>query len=305
MASPAAASSAGLTNKQGLALHGDAPAADNEFLTSEESPISWYYTWSPWPSDAVSDSVMFLPLLHGLTAVEDEDYLSLLDRLPSSSTHLLTFNEPDGETDTGGSDISPEDAAEAYLEYIAPLRTRDSRSWNISHPVVTGSPMGLEWLESFNESCYDLSDDGCPADFVSVHWYGNFEGLASWLGTLRDFYNSSATHMPLWITEMALPQEDEEANFAMMNESRAYLDGLDYVEGYAWFGAFRTDNSNDWTGDGVSLFDDDGGLTDLGAEYLGGEEGGFEAGMGGDGDAGVAMRPSFWILAICIAGALL
>lgn len=288
---------ADLSTKRGLALIGDAPDADNELLTSEESPISWYYTWSPWPSNTISHSISFLPLLHGLEAAEDSDLHSILDRLPASSTHLLTFNEPDGEEDTGGSDISPEDAAEAYLEYIAPLRSGDSRTWNISHPVVTGSPQGLEWLEKFNASCYELAEDGCPADFVSVHWYGDFPGLAAWLSTLQEFYNSSATNLPLWITELALPQEDEEANVAMMNESMTYLDELDYVEGYAWFGAFRTDNSNDWTGDGVSLFDDDGGLTELGAKYLGGEENGFEPGMG----AGTRMGPDFWLVFACVA----
>lgn len=299
-----AAGRADLPSKRGLALLGDAPSSDNEFLTSDESPISWYYTWSPWPSDSVADNVVFLPLLHGVDTVEDPEFIDVLNRLPSSSTHILTFNEPDGEKDTGGSNISPEDAAKAYLEHVVPLRQPrddDSRTWNISHPVVTGSPMGLDWLRDFNESCYDLSDDGCPADFVAVHWYGNFEGLTSWLGQLQEFYGSTETEMTMWITEMALPQEDGEANVAMMTESIKYLEDLDYVEGYAWFGAFRADNSNDWTGDGVSLFDDDGGLTDLGSTYLGGEENGFEPGMGG---AGTTTRAGLWAVLMAFAFSL-
>ncbi|KAH6685070.1 glycosyl hydrolase catalytic core-domain-containing protein [Plectosphaerella plurivora] len=302
--SSTAAGRADLPSKRGLALLGDAPSSDNELLTSEESPISWYYTWSPWPSDTVAEDVVFLPLLHGIDTVEDPNLHDILGNLPSSSTHILTFNEPDGEQDTGGSSISPEDAAEAYLKHVVPLREPrdgDTRTWNISHPVVTGSDMGIEWLRNFNKSCYELSDDGCPADFVAVHWYGPFAGLTWWLDTLKDFYGSNETDMTMWITEMALPQEDSEANEAMMTESIEYLESQDYVEGYAWFGAFRTDNSNGWTGDGVSLFDDDGGLTDLGATYLGGEENGFEPGMSG---AGIT-RGGLWAVAMAVACCLL
>ncbi|KAF3355312.1 hypothetical protein VD0004_g2122 [Verticillium dahliae] len=278
---------AGLASKQGLAVHGDAPNSDNEFLSSQNSPISWYYTWSPWPSDTVNNSVAFIPLLHGLDAASDDELKSLLGRLPDSSTHLLTFNEPDHDIASGGSDISPEDAAEAYIQYIAPLREGSSdspRTWNISHPVVTGSGQGIEWLKRFNESCHHLSPDGCPADFVAVHYYGDFPGLAAWIGTLDDFYNppnSSENRLGLWITEMALPQQDEDSTVAMLNQSMTYLDGLDLVEGYAWFGAFRTDNANEWTGDSVSMFNNDGALTEVGATFLGGEANGFEKGMKG------------------------
>ncbi|KAM9876099.1 Alkali-sensitive linkage protein 1-like protein 1 [Verticillium dahliae] len=67
----------------------------------------------------------------------------------------------------------------------------------------------------------------------------------------------------------------------MLNQSMTYLDGLDLVEGYAWFGAFRTDNANEWTGDSVSMFNNDGALTEVGATFLGGEANGFEKGMKG------------------------
>ncbi|KAJ4157084.1 hypothetical protein NW754_008726 [Fusarium falciforme] len=108
-----------------------------------------------------------------------------------------------------------------------------------------------------------------------------YTGLENWLQTLREFYNETAPKAKFWITEMALPKEDEEATLSMMNESLRKLDSLDYVQAYAWFGAFRSDEANEWTGDSVSLFDDDGGLTKLGVEYLGGKSKGFEEGMSG------------------------
>jgi hypothetical protein len=267
-----------LSSKRGLAFHGDDHESDNNLLTSNNSEIAWYYTWSLWPSEQIGNSLPFIPLIHGIDDASDSDLENRLNRLPDSSTHLLTFNEPDGETDTGGSAISPKDAAKAYMENIVPLRDA-KREWSISHPSVTGSPRGLEWLRDFNESCYDIDDNGCPTDFIAVHWYGDALGLDNWLNSLREFYNETAPDAPFWITEMALPQEDEEATFAMMNETLPNLDARDDVQAYAWFGAFRTKDANEWTGKSVSLFDGDGGLTKLGAEYLGGEEKGFEEGM--------------------------
>lgn len=306
-----------LTSKHGLAVTGELQDEDAELLTSSNSPISWYFNWSPSPSEVIGDAAMFIPLVHGLDTLE-EDYLwSALDDLPSSSTHLFTFNEPDEEKENGGSGISPGDAAEAYLEYLAPLRTGDGRRWNISHPAVTGSERGLEWLRDFNESCYDIEPDGgCPADFVSVHYYGDFQGLANWIGTLHEFYNNGEggeDAKGLWITEMAVPQGDSEVNAAMLNESMNYLDGLDYVDGYAWFGAFREEDSNEWTGDGVSLLDDDGDLTDVGEEYMGGETSDFQDdddddGGSDDGDedsAGIILQPNIAAILLILIGALM
>ncbi|GKT51947.1 alkali-sensitive linkage protein 1 [Colletotrichum spaethianum] len=292
----AALAQSDLPSKRGLAYQGDDHEADAQLLTSEKSLISWYYTWSTWPAQGLNSSIPFVPLVHGVDDASDSSVTTRLNQLPQSSTHLLTFNEPDGTTSSGGSSIDPEDAAKAYLEHLVPLRNADSRSWNISHPVVTGSTQGIEWLQKFNESCYDIDDGGCPTDFVAVHWYGDATGLKNHLDALREFYNSTSPDLKYWVTEMALPKQDADATLAMMNESLTYLDGLDYVEGYAWFGAFRKDEANAWTGKSVSLFDDDGGLTDLGALYLGGEEQGFKTGEKGEGNFASSLSPARLLL---------
>ncbi|KAK2054311.1 hypothetical protein LY76DRAFT_686712 [Colletotrichum caudatum] len=281
-------------SKRGLAYQGDAHEADTRLLTSGNSLINWYYTWSTWPAAGLNTSVTFVPLVHGVKEASDSSLTSRLDQLPESSTHLLTFNEPDGDKSSGGSSVDPEDAAKAYLEHLAPLRDAGGRRrrWNISHPVVTGSPQGIDWLRRFNESCHDMDDAGCPADFVAVHWYGDAAGLKGHLGALRAFYGDASPGLRYWVTEMALPQGGAGATLAMMGESLAYLDGLDYVERYAWFGAFRADEANAWTGGSVALLDGRGGLTDLGALYLGGEARGFEAGQRGEGSLAGSLSPA-------------
>ena len=115
----------------------------------------------------------------------------------------------------------------------------------------------------------------------------------------------SSQDLPYWVTEMALPKGSKEATLSMMNSSITYLDGLDYVQRYAWFGAFRANDANAWTGSAVALFDDKGGLTEVGALYLGGEQRGYRVGM--TGAAGrvpalkclwivlAAMMASFWV----------
>ena len=69
-----------------------------------------------------------------------------------------------------------------------------------------------------------------------------------------------------------------------MNDSLRWLDGLDYLEKYSWFGAFRSSEANGWTGNEVSLLDGSGKLTGLGASWLGGVGNGFVVGMGASGN---------------------
>uniref|UniRef100_A0A8H7MYP3 Asl1-like glycosyl hydrolase catalytic domain-containing protein n=1 Tax=Bionectria ochroleuca TaxID=29856 RepID=A0A8H7MYP3_BIOOC len=294
---------ANLESKKGLALGGKLDDSDIKLLTSEKSPISWYYNWSPTPSNIIGNSTIFIPLIHSLETLKENNIWSALDGLPSSSEYMLTFNEPDEAEENGGSYISPEDAAKAYIEDIVPHRN-SSRSWQISHPVVTGSERGLNWLRDFNESCYDIDPrNGCPADFIAMHWFGDFAGLASWLRTLRGFYNSSELrNTSILITEMALPQGSEDDNISMLEQTMSYLDGLDYIAGYAWFGVFRKKNANEWTGDGVSLLENDGDLTGLGEKYLGGATSDFKT--EGDSDSGscvLQVRRSTVVLSLALA----
>ena len=68
-----------------------------------------------------------------------------------------------------------------------------------------------------------------------------------------------------------------------MNTTLPYLDGLSYVQRYAWFGLTRTANSNGWTGPGVALLDNSGDLSELGATYMGS---GYSVGVSADSGSG-------------------
>jgi len=285
------------TSKRGIAYIPYGYSADYNLLLSNNSELSWYYTWYPTsaPTDGFygthADTIEFVPTLkslHNLT----EPVLAGLPNI-TTSRYLFTFNEPDGEVDTGGTAISPANAARAYIDSIVPFRT--SGRFQLSHPAVTGSERGFQWLRDFRNACFAIdAKNGCPADFVVVHWYGDFQGMADWMGRLAAWYAGNTTDgdvgyrgggvgrpVRLWVTEMGLPQGNNETQLAVMAQTLPYLDGLEYVERYAWFGIFRPDNANAWTGSGLSLFRNDGGLSDLGALYLGGNSSGFTAGAKG------------------------
>lgn len=284
--SPATAQSDNTTTtstKRGLSWIGTSNSdRDNGIFATSKSPLTWYKTWGAQPLGDAGD-LEFVPMIHSLSNLDGD--ISAIRSLGDDVEYVLTFNEPDGDTSGGGTEISPDDAAEAWEDIVKELR--DGRGLKISLPATTGSDNGWEWMEEFNESCWERYEDtGCEFDFVAAHWYGAFEGLAGWLGRLREAYPEKE----VWVTEYALPQPaTQEEVVAYMEQSLGWLDETDWVARYAWFGAFREDDANDWTGDVVSLFDDDGGLTELGSLYMGGEANGFEVGDGdGDGDEGAA-----------------
>lgn len=252
---------------RGLAL-GAEPLSDADLakLVEPGSPVKWYYTWSLFPNNylkANKGDVKFFPLVNPDQA--NSGLANTLSGLHAGSDHLLTFNEPDIPAANGGNPIEPARAAQLYLDFIAPLR---EKGWKVSHPVVSGSPQGRAWLQQFRDACLARTSAGCASDFVSVHWYGPLDGLKDHLEQLRGFYSPVANGMKFYITELAVPGASESENLALLQGAAPYLEGLDYVEGYAWFGSFRQSDANGWTGPGVALLNNNGDLTSVGRYYV-------------------------------------
>lgn len=131
-------------------------------------------------------------------------------------SYVLGFNEPDGTSSTGGSAIPADLAAQTWIREIQPLR---SKGIKLGLPAVTGAPSGFTWLQNFFTAC----NGQCVADFIPVHWYGNFEGLASHVGQVRAAYGN----LTMWITEWADPPAsltDSDSNF---NMSREFFDRIE------------------------------------------------------------------------------
>ncbi len=259
------------SSKRGFVYVTPASPSDDEIWSRPSNDITWYYNYVSTPTAALASAshLSFVPMLWGAPPSPTSDDTSFLDSITSqlssgaNITHILAYNEPDGTTSTGGSNLSPDAAANTWLRNIKPLR--DDHGVKVGLPAVTGSPGGIRWLENFNASCATLNpDEGCAADFIPIHWYGNFEGLASHIGLVRALY----PNIPMWVTEYALPNSELEETQAFYNISAEYFDRLEYVDRYSYFGAFRSSKSN--VGGNAAFLTQNGELTDIGSWYLGG-----------------------------------
>lgn len=163
---------------------------DNKVWVQSGSDLTWYYNYGATPSAAFSDSPQedfeFVPMLWG--SISDTTFLDEVNSLIDGGrniSHVLGFNEPDGDQSTGGSDMTPAVAAQVWVKNIEPLAEKGIK---LGLPACTGGWNGIPWLQQFLANCSALvSTDGdtknCTYDFVNIHWYGNFEGLASHMGS--------------------------------------------------------------------------------------------------------------------------
>ncbi|KAL2214634.1 hypothetical protein CC79DRAFT_1339522 [Sarocladium strictum] len=254
---------------------------DNDLWAGPDSDISWYYNYQDVPSPAFSDysqeDFEFVPMMWGVT--EDLKATTFLDNVKElidngrNISHVLGFNEPDAPFDWGGSNIPPKDAAQAWVVNFEPLGEMGVK---LGLPGCTGGWGSMPWLREFLGNCSEILSDGedtkknCTFDFVPVHWYDNFEGLASHMGErLAEWPNTS-----IWITEYALAHKDLEAAQEFFNTTLEYFDKEDFVGKYTYFGAFRSDSSN--VGTETVFLNNAGDLTDMGSWYLGGNATGVD-----------------------------
>lgn len=196
------ASAAARSDKRGLCFvpNADYPE-DNQIWTREGSSITWYYNYQSLPSPAYADlpqeQFEFVPMMWGVnsSSLGDDTFLrEVTDMIESgrSITHVLGFNEPDATNAVGGSNIVPQDAARAWVANFEPLAEKGVK---LGLPAVTGGWDGLPWLKQFLGNCSAListtEEKNCTWDFLPVHWYDNFEGLASHIGERQ------ATYVPI------------------------------------------------------------------------------------------------------------
>ncbi|KAI9890188.1 MAG: hypothetical protein M1814_004350 [Vezdaea aestivalis] len=235
---------------------------DDKIWVSSPSDLSWYYNYRSEPSQAFADypKLQFVPMLWGTSSSPSTD-TSFLDSVTkqikngANITYVLGFNEPDGTGGTGGSNMPADTAATIWKKQMEPLRELGVK---LGAPAVTGSPNGFIWLKNFFNACTN-----CTVDFFPVHWYGNFEGLASHLGQVMGTYPNKT----IWITEYALANAPLSDSQYFYKTSAEYFDRIENITHYSYFGSFRSDVSN--VGPNAAMLNQKGALTDIGAAYLG------------------------------------
>ncbi|KAH7118793.1 glycosyl hydrolase catalytic core-domain-containing protein [Dendryphion nanum] len=238
---------------------------DDKIWTASANALTWYYNYlaTPSPAYAQNPNLHFIPMLWGQPSNSRTTSTPFLDQITSqlsagqNITYVLGFNEPDGPHSTGGSNLSPLSASQIWQRELEPLRKLGIK---LGAPAVTGSPRGFTWLKDFFAAC----DGKCNPDFMPIHWYGNFEGLASFIGQMMAEY----PELKIWVTEWGFPWQDLKTTQGFFATAVDWLDRIENITHYAYFGAFRSDVSN--VGPNSAMLTAKGQLTDIGSWYMGG-----------------------------------
>jgi len=193
--------------------------SDHKIWGRENSGLTWYYNYVGYPSRVYQNNtnLEFIPQLWGApSGYADTTFLKNVTAQiveGSNITYALGFNEPDGIGETGGSNVRPGDAARYWITQMEPLR---KLGVSLGAPAVTGATQGFTWLSDFVKAC----GGNCTFDFVPVHWYGSFDGMASHIADVSEAYPGK----PIWVTEFGLPNAPLKETQEFLNRSCAYFD---------------------------------------------------------------------------------
>ena len=110
--------------------------------------------------------------------------------------------------------MAPSLAASTWIREVEPLKKLGVK---VGAPAVTGSPAGMTWLQNFFINCKVK----CTPDFLPVHWYGPFQGLASHIGQVTGTYTNISE---FWVTEYALAHASLKESEDFYNQSATLLD---------------------------------------------------------------------------------
>ena len=219
----------------------------NDLSNMKDMNLSWYYTWSPNPSNNSAVSGLdFTPMFWNGTANPDrvKDYKT-----------ILGTNEPDHQSQAN-----------------TPAATVAKNWWPsfVNSGKRTGSPAAAwgyanrpgEWLYDFME-LIKQPDGSYPVDFIAVHsyggWPGNTDPGADQIEGFRELIDGlwNRYHKPIWITELGVanwPSNQDDIQswgytkqhvYDYMDKVLTYLDEAPYVERYAWF-SFGQPDGNQW-----------------------------------------------------------
>lgn len=212
--------------------------------------LSWTYSWALSPPDescSALEEVPFEPMIWGSkNARNASDFWS-----SPLTTHLLTFNEPNGKDQ---SNLTPAEAAALWPAVVAVAR---AHKLSLVAPVPSGTDTA--WLDSFFSAC-----DGCAADIevIALHPYScTVAALKNALAAWGKFGK------PLWVTEFNCGDGARNASaaehLAWMKAALPILDADARVKRYAWMSARNNKVP------GAALFDGAGGaMTALGRVYF-------------------------------------
>ena len=240
--------------------------------------LGWYYTWGLTGSPNLN--LKFTPMCWGAPDA------AKLNQIPSGSTELLAFNEPDGNNQGAQSNMS-------IAQIVALWPTLQATGLRIGSIAAYTSPLATSYTQppgppaagrlvpaqgSLTTSYFDalwsaLSQAGMTPDFIALHWYAPPDA-AGFLKWIDDIYAKYQT--PIWITEMC-PADWQAGNPGQpaferytvadiqqfMQTVVSGMNSRSYVERFSW----KTRPTTDINMGNGALIANDGTLTPLGQFY--------------------------------------
>lgn len=217
------------------------------------SGASWYYTWSPTHSGISGPG--FVPMIWGGKSAD----ASSLAAAKQAGPYLLGFNEPDM---AGQANMTVDQALSLWPKLEATGKVLGSPA------VAYGGDTAGGWLDRFMSGA---GQKGYRVDFIALHWYGGDFTTPDAVAQLKSYVQAvhNRYHKPIWLTEFALadfsngtryPTDQQQAAF--VTAATKMLDGLPYLQRYAWFGLPAKDD-----GPSTGLFRSGPVATDAGRAF--------------------------------------
>lgn len=193
------------------------------------SGASWYYNWGATPNGVTAPGVSYVPMIWGTANVTS----ATLSQVSQEGHILLGFNEPDLPSQAN---MTVAQALDLWPKLMATGMTLGSPA------VASGAATPGGWLDQFMAG---VKARGYRVDFITVHRYGGDFNTSQAVPELESYLQAiyARYHLPVWLTEFALtnfsggtatfPTEAQQAAF--LTAATQMLDGLPYVQRYAWF----------------------------------------------------------------------
>jgi hypothetical protein len=221
------------------------------------SGASWYYNWGATSNGITAPpGVSYIPMVWGAANVTS----ATLSEVSHEGNVLLGFNEPDMGSQ---SNMSVSQALALWPKLMATGLTLGSPA------VASGAATPGGWLDQFMTGA---KARGYRVNFITVHWYGGDFRTGPAVSEFESYLQAiyARYHLPIWVTEFALtsysggtatfPTEAQQAAF--LTAATTMLDGLSYVQRYAWF-ALPTSSGSGTTG----LFNPGPAVTQVGQAF--------------------------------------
>ncbi|KAJ7920088.1 glycosyl hydrolase catalytic core-domain-containing protein [Mycena leptocephala] len=195
----------------------------------------------------------------GSTKQTDEFNETIEDSIQTLKiTTVLGMNEPQ---ESSQANMTPAAGAEMWKRYLEPLKTRGIR---LGSPAPSGSATSKPWLQGFMAEC----DGNCTVDFIAIHWYNT--NSTAFKEFITDFHDEF--HLNIWVTEWAcqnMSGPEDQCSLTQvvdfLRETQTFMDQMDWVERYAWYGVKRDLHG---VNQDNAMMDPDGVINDLGRQYI-------------------------------------